>query len=404
MRQFTLPSVLTLVLCAVGLTGCLGGGGGSPGGGGGPIITPPPTAGINFTIIDGCNDNKGIEYRFFHYRNDYASGRTPNTTWPEDSERVYTRGSPHRLTCNTGQICLGAKVSGGTTGYWGIGIDGDQPLKGECYTCPTSNVVNRRVTLNCSAGGAPGRTNSAPHRLNPIGSQTVRIGETKRIDLTDKFQDPDGDTLSYTANVLYRTTTTVYVTASVPEGTSTLTLTGMRPATVEVRVTARDPGGLSVYQNVHVTATNVQPPDNGGNGNGNGNGNRPGSSGYTAYARGVNFHTYAYSWAFGNGNSAGAAERAALSACSQGFNGVCYVTIRGYSRGCAAHAQSAEPRGEGFPSWGAYYSTEKLTYASVRARVEAAAIDLCEAGIISSLRGTCRIARGDGGGRASACR
>ncbi len=72
-------------------------------------------------------------------------------------------------------------------------------------------------------------------------------GSAATVDVSNAFDDPDDDTLSYTA----LSSDTDYVTAGISG--STLTLTPLAPGRIAVTVRAVDPEGLSVTRNVMVT-------------------------------------------------------------------------------------------------------------------------------------------------------
>ena len=87
-----------------------------------------------------------------------------------------------------------------------------------------------------------------PRTQSSIPDITMGIGETETIDLSRYFTDPDGDRLTY--SLRFSTGGENHVTAGV-SGNS-LTIRGRAGGAAAVRVTARDPGGLSVYQDFTV--------------------------------------------------------------------------------------------------------------------------------------------------------
>ena len=93
--------------------------------------------------------------------------------------------------------------------------------------------------------------NAAPEAVGDIPRDTVNVGETTAaVDLSDYFEDPDGDPLSYSADPFFdRVTITV--------SGSLMTMTGLEDGRTSVTVTARDPEGLEDSQRTYVTV--IQP-------------------------------------------------------------------------------------------------------------------------------------------------
>ena len=96
--------------------------------------------------------------------------------------------------------------------------------------------------------------NRAPVVDGQIGAITMQDGETPHtVDLSEKFSDPDSDSLTYTAE----SSDTGVVTAVVSEGALTITPAGVGATTITV--TATDGNGLAITQTFAVT---VEPPPN----------------------------------------------------------------------------------------------------------------------------------------------
>ena len=95
--------------------------------------------------------------------------------------------------------------------------------------------------------------NRAPVPQGTIPDATVAVGQAATVDLSAYFDDPDGDTLLYTAV----TSKAGVATASVAG--STLTVAGVAKGTATVTVTAHDPDGLSARQDFTVTVPNRSP-------------------------------------------------------------------------------------------------------------------------------------------------
>ena len=92
--------------------------------------------------------------------------------------------------------------------------------------------------------------NAAPEAVGDIPRDSVNVGETTTVDLSQYFEDPDGDPLSYTAEPFFdRVSLTV--------SGSVMTMRGLEGGRTSVTVTARDPEGLEDTQRTYVTV--IQP-------------------------------------------------------------------------------------------------------------------------------------------------
>lgn len=89
--------------------------------------------------------------------------------------------------------------------------------------------------------------NREPVAIGTIPGQSVVSGQTATIDASPFFNDPDGQTLSYTAASSNRGVATTAVAGA------TVTLTGVSVGTASITVTATDPGGLTAQQRFSVT-------------------------------------------------------------------------------------------------------------------------------------------------------
>lgn len=111
-----------------------------------PAPPPPPSvnAAMTWTISDGCNDGRGIQFKFYD--------RTSNGVWPSASTHWTTGvgGSASRtLSCTRGnRICFGATTDPMTNTYWGIGLEGNRGCDNCCYACADGSVARN---LTCSA-------------------------------------------------------------------------------------------------------------------------------------------------------------------------------------------------------------------------------------------------------------
>jgi len=90
--------------------------------------------------------------------------------------------------------------------------------------------------------------NRAPQPTGSIsGPRLTERGAVWSVDVSGKFTDPDGDTLSYSAASLDSTIATASASGS------TVTITPVAAGTTTVTVTATDPGGLNAAQQISVT-------------------------------------------------------------------------------------------------------------------------------------------------------
>ena len=112
------------------------------------------------------------------------------------------------------------------------------------------------LVLACGDGTVdppPQLANRAPVGEGVIPALTVAVGQTKVLDVSQYFADPDGDGLSYSAE----TSDPRVATTSISGGA--LTVTGVARGTASVTVTATDPDGLSALQSVAVIVPNQAP-------------------------------------------------------------------------------------------------------------------------------------------------
>ena len=107
--------------------------------------------------------------------------------------------------------------------------------------------------IDTASGDPYGVCNDTPITKDPIANQTVTTGHSVTVNLANAFEDPDGDTLTFTA----LSTDSTIATASV--NASTLTVTGVSVGSTSVTVTATDTGDLSVAQTFMVTVPNSSP-------------------------------------------------------------------------------------------------------------------------------------------------
>ena len=98
-------------------------------------------------------------------------------------------------------------------------------------------------------GGAPPPVNEAPETAEEIADVTLRAGARVEIDLSDAFEDPDGDDLEYRAASSDETVATVAVDGDA------VVVRGVRRGVVEITVTARDGDRKTASQTFAVTVT-----------------------------------------------------------------------------------------------------------------------------------------------------
>ena len=89
--------------------------------------------------------------------------------------------------------------------------------------------------------------------MGSVPAQTVEVGRSATVNVSQYFSDPDGDALAYSAT----SSNSNVARASVSGFTATITAAGAGSTTVTV--TARDPEGLSATQQLAVTVPNRPP-------------------------------------------------------------------------------------------------------------------------------------------------
>ena len=120
----------------------------------------------------------------------------------------------------------------------------------------TSNVT---VTARDPGGLSATQTfqaavpNQAPRGVGTIPARTVQVGDPATFDVSQYFDDPDGDPLTYTA------TSSSSGVATVSTAGANLTVTAVAKGTSNVTVTATDPGGLNATQTFEITVPNRPP-------------------------------------------------------------------------------------------------------------------------------------------------
>ena len=109
-----------------------------------------------------------------------------------------------------------------------------------------SAIQTFNVTVNPASPPEP--TEQAPVAVGTIGSRTLTVGATPTsIDVAGYFNDPDGQTLTYSAR-----SSDLAITTTAAVG-STVTVTAVAPGTATITVTATDEDNLSASQTFNVT-------------------------------------------------------------------------------------------------------------------------------------------------------
>ncbi len=94
-------------------------------------------------------------------------------------------------------------------------------------------------------------SNHPPEAVGSIPEQTVDVGDTVRVDVSPYFSDPDGDALTYEADVFFDHR------ASASMSGSLMSIVGLSEGGTSITVTARDPAGEEARQQTRVTV--IQP-------------------------------------------------------------------------------------------------------------------------------------------------
>lgn len=138
-----------------------------------------------------------------------------------------------------------ASVSGSTLTVMAVAAGSATVTVSATDTGDLSAEFNFTVTVS--------QANRAPEIADMIPAQTLTVGDTARLVVSMYFTDPDGDELTYEA-----VSSDTGVAEALAMG-DTVQIAAMMAGSVTVAVTAQDPEGLSVKQDISVT---VQPPQN----------------------------------------------------------------------------------------------------------------------------------------------
>ena len=180
--------------------------------------------------------------------NDVSIGLSDKFSDPDGDTLTYSARSS-----NTNVVTVPADVSGTSLSI--TPADAGSTTVTVTASDPSGSSVSQSFTV--TVGTVP--ANIPPVVEIQISSQTLRVGgSSTTIGLANKFSDPDGDTLTFTASSSNESIATVPANVS---GTS-LSISPVGAGSATVTVTASDPGGLSVSQMFTVTVNSIPDPPN----------------------------------------------------------------------------------------------------------------------------------------------
>ena len=117
----------------------------------------------------------------------------------------------------------------------------------------TLGLITREATTTQS-GGQSGGSNGAPVWVGSVPDQILNAGGSPlTLDLSRNFQDPDEDSLTYTATSSRESVARVVVSGN------RLEITPVSDGTTLIQVTATDPDGLSGSQSFEIKVGNAPP-------------------------------------------------------------------------------------------------------------------------------------------------
>ncbi len=291
LRSALLPVV---ALALTGLSACTGGGGSTPiavpDPGNGGMIQPPgasigafASGALGSTCNDGFVGGLATGYSSQSEASTAAINQCINAGGSKCG-RLTTFGSGSATLCaalvvgnnergcrvnpETGPTLSGAEAAARAE-CRNDGYSNCEVVRSECATSGPASAVNFRFGL--SGGGNTGGGNTDGNRAPVVRGgfsdvSNMTVGRSVTVGVADRFSDPDGDRLTYSAS----SSAAAFVRASISG--STLTFTAVQAFTTgaaTITVTARDPGGLTAEIRFDVTGAT------GGNtGGGNTDGNR----------------------------------------------------------------------------------------------------------------------------------
>ena len=134
-------------------------------------------------------------------------------------------------------------------------------ISGASITVAAVAPGNTTVTVTASdPGGLQGQQsfavmvpNRAPEPRGTLPNVSLPVGQTTTIEVSQYFSEPDGETLTYSANA------SDPAVAGVSIAGSTVTVAAQAKGSATVTIVASDPGGLSATQSFVFTVPNREP-------------------------------------------------------------------------------------------------------------------------------------------------
>ena len=275
LRSALLPVV---ALALTGLSACTGGGGSTPiavpDPGNGGMIQPPgasigafASGALGSTCNDGFVGGLATGYSSQSEASTAAINQCINAGGSKCG-RLTTFGSGSATLCaalvvgnnergcrvnpETGPTLSGAEAAARAE-CRNDGYSNCEVVRSECATSGPASAVNFRFGL--SGGGNTGGGNTDGNRAPVVRGgfsdvSNMTVGRSVTVGVADRFSDPDGDRLTYSAS----SSAAAFVRASISG--STLTFTAVQAFTTgaaTITVTARDPGGLTAEIRFDVT-------------------------------------------------------------------------------------------------------------------------------------------------------
>ena len=168
---------------------------------------------------------------------------SPLFTDPDGDELALNASSSDPQVARAWVASNGVMVRGMKDGTATVTISAEDP---EGLTA----TVQFAVRVDGSGGG-----NQPPFATGSLAAQTLKKGESRTLDISSRFSDPDGDNLRFSAE----SSSTGTVTATASGGQVELRAVASGAATV--KIIARDPDGLSASLNFAVTVSATGGPN-----------------------------------------------------------------------------------------------------------------------------------------------
>ena len=177
-------------------------------------------------------------------------------------------GSPPQVTVNVGETssvtaCFN-DANGDMLSYTATSSNpgvATANISGASITVTAVAPGNTTVTVTASdPGGLQGQQsfsvmvpNRAPEPRGTLANISLPVGQTTTIQVSQYFSEPDGETLTYSANA------SDPAVAGVSIAGSTVTVAAQAKGSATVTIVASDPGGLSATQSFVFTVPNREP-------------------------------------------------------------------------------------------------------------------------------------------------